>query len=60
MYVQIKKQDPTHRAHTCGCQGGGKAKEGRIESLGLAGPKQHIGWINSQVLLYSTILCDKP
>ena len=34
-------------------QGGGRVREGRIWSLGLAEANYYIGWINNKVLLYS-------
>ena len=32
-----QKQIHRHREHTCGCQGGGREREGWIGSLGLTG-----------------------
>ena len=49
-----QKQTYRHREQTCGCQGGvhrgGKDWEFGINRCKLV----HIGWINNEVLLYST------
>ena len=55
-----QKQAHRHKEQTFGCQGGKQVGEGRTGSLGLADANYYmlyIGWINNEVLLYSTWNC---
>ena len=52
-----QKQTHRRREQTCGCQGVG-GRGGKDWELGISRSKLlYIGWINNQVLLYSTGNC---
>ena len=56
--MNFTKQTHRHGEQTCGCQEGGKNREGIVQEFGISRRKLLcIEWINSKILLYNTRDC---